>query len=139
MIAELQGVTLDLFSTGLKGEPAKPQDHNLGFAIFVVAIEDYCSRDEEVHADARDFLFPPTAEWRDQFDWAVSLAEGLNPRWLRYELDRCRCSWDEQRTVPSGRKSRRQRLQMGRNANEPEADVDGEQAAVAVGSDRVTV
>jgi hypothetical protein len=139
-MAELKWwVRLELFSKGLWQEPVKPQDHDLGFAIFVVAIEDYCSPDEEIHADARDFLFPPTAEWRNHFDWAVSLADGLNPGWLRSSLDRFRSSWDEQRAIRSARKPRRHRLQIGRNANERKANVEREQAAVAVRSDGVVV
>ena len=138
-MAERKWVTFELFTTGLWREPVKPQDHNLGFAIFVVAIEDYCSLDEVTHADARDFLFPPTADWRNHFDWAVSLSVGLNPGWLRSSLDRFRCSWDEQRAARLAKKSRRQRIQKGRKAYERKTNVEREQAAVAVRSDRVAV
>jgi hypothetical protein len=138
-MAELRWVKLECYSMGLLYEPPKQPDHNLGFAIFVVAIEDYCRPGAEIHADARDFLFPPTAEWQDQFDWAVSLAEGLNPGWLRSELDRCRGTWDVQRNDHLASKSRRQRLRMGRKANERKTSVEPEQTAIAVRGDRLAV
>ena len=138
-MAERKWVTFELFTTGLRRDPVKPQDHNLGFAIFVVAIEDYCSLDEETHANARDFLFPATPDWLNHFVWAVSLADGLNPGWLRSSLDRFRPSWDEQRAIRSARKSRRQRLHNGRKANERKADVEREQTAVTVRGDRVAI
>ena len=43
-----------------------------------------------VHKDAERFLYPQTQEWQDHYDWAVSLADGLNPAWLRDSLDRSR-------------------------------------------------
>jgi hypothetical protein len=138
-MAELRWVKLEQFSMGLAYEAPKELERNLGFAIFLVAIEDYCSPDEEIHEDARNFLYPPTAEWQDQFDWAVSLADELNPDWLRDVLDRCRWSWDQRRAERLARKSRRHRLRMGRKANERKASVEREETAVVVRGDRVAV
>ena len=71
MMFEPRCAKLELFSTGLGYEGPKEQERSLGFAIFVVATEDYGSMDPEIHADARNFLFPPSADWQNQFDWHV--------------------------------------------------------------------
>src|SRR5271165_7360973 len=114
MTAELRLAKLELFSSGLPYEPPKLVERNLGGAIFLVAIDDYRSTDEEIHEDARDFLYPPTADWQDHFDWAVSLADGLNPAWVRDALDRCRYTWDQQRADRLARKPSRRKLRMER-------------------------
>src|SRR5271156_1688556 len=137
MMLEVRWINLELFSTGLGYERPTQLEHNLGFAIFVVATEDYCSIDPEIHADARDFLFPPTADWQNQFDWAVSLADGLNPGWLRDALNRCRFSWDQERADRLARISLRQSLRKRRKANGSKTSVVRKETAVVVRGDRV--
>jgi hypothetical protein len=139
MMFEPRCAKLELFSTGLGYEGPKEQERSLGFAIFVVATEDYGSIDPEIHADARDFLFPPSADWQSQFDWACSLADGLNPSWLRGALNRCRSSWDQQRTDRLARISLRQSLRKRRKANGGKANVVRKETAVVVRGDRVAV
>lgn len=139
MMFEPRWVKLELFSTGLGYEAPKQMERSLGFAIFVVATEDYGSIDPEIHADARDFLFPPTADWKNQFDWAVSLAEGLNPGWLRDALNRCRFSWDRERADRLARISLRQSLRKGRKANGRKTSVVRKETAVVVRVDQVAV
>lgn len=73
------------------------QKRTLGGAIFLVAIDDYRSMDEHEHRDAARFLYPTTRQWRNQYEWALALTEGLNPTWLRDSLDRWRVKWDGQR------------------------------------------
>ncbi len=76
--------------------PAPPK-RNLGNAILLAAIEDYRSLHHEMHQSAKLFLFPKTPEWQNHFEWVVSLAEGVNPAWLRDALDRAKSKWDQQR------------------------------------------
>ena len=139
MMFEPRWVKVELFSTGLGYEGPKEMERSLGFAIFVVATEDYGSIDPEIHADARDFLFPPTADWKNQFDWAVSLAEGLNPGWLRDALNRSRFSWDQERADRLARISLRQSLRKRRKANGRKTSVVRKETAVVVRGDRVAV
>jgi len=139
MMFEPRCAKLELFSTGLGYEGPKEQERSLGFAIFVVATEDYGSIDPEIHADARNFLFPPSADWQNQFDWACSLADGLNPGWLRDALNRCRFSWDQQRADRLARISLRQSLRRRRKANGGQANVVRKETAVVVRGDRVAV
>jgi hypothetical protein len=96
-MSQLRVAKLELFSTGTMFPPAAPKQRNLGGAIFLVAIDDYRSIDDEIHQTAKAFLFPRTVEWQDHFDWAVSMTEGLNATWLRGELDRTRAKWDKLR------------------------------------------
>jgi hypothetical protein len=77
--------------------PSQITKRSLGGAIFLVAIADYCSPDEQEHNGAEQFLYPQTREWQEHYAWAVALAEGLNPAWLRDALDRFRGKWDETR------------------------------------------
>jgi hypothetical protein len=130
---------LELVYTGLPYEQPALKERSLGGAIFLVAIEDYCSIDDEIHEDARDFLFPPTADWQDVFDWAVSLTDELDAGWLRDALNRSQFSWDMQRADRLARMSRRQRLRRERKANERKASVEQQQAAVVVRGDWVAV
>jgi hypothetical protein len=130
---------LELLSRGLPYERPTPTEHSLGGAIFLVAIDDYCSTDDEIHEDARDFLFPPTADWRDAFDWAVSLAGEVNTAWLRDALNRSRFSWDVQRARRLAQMPRRQRLRRERKVNERKASLEQQQAAVVMRGDRVAV
>jgi len=139
MMFEPRWVKVELFSAGLGYEAPKEMERSLGFAIFVVATEDYGSIDPEIHADARDFLFPPTADWKNQFDWAVSLAEGLNPGWLRNALNRSRFSWDQERADRLARISLRQSLRKRRKANGSKTSVVRKETAVVVRGDRVAV
>jgi hypothetical protein len=90
-------VQTELYTSGPAYHPSKPRSRNLGGAIFLSAIADYRSMDEKLHQDAEQFLFPRTPEWRDHYDWAVALAEGMNPAWLRDALDKFKTKWDRQR------------------------------------------
>jgi hypothetical protein len=89
-------------STGRTYQPAKPRMRNLGAAIFWAAILDYRSMDQEEHEDAKQFLYPKTPEWQHHYDWAVRMAEGVNPAWLRDSLDRFKGKWDRQRSLRKG-------------------------------------
>jgi hypothetical protein len=77
--------------------PSHTNTRSLGGAIFLVAIDDYRSADEQEHKSAELFLYPRTFAWQERYDWAVALTEGLNPAWLREALDRCKGKWDRQR------------------------------------------
>jgi hypothetical protein len=84
------------------GPAAAPRltcERNLGRAIFLAAIEDYRSPEPERHESAALFLYPQSHEWQIRYDWAVALAEGLNPAWLRDALDRSKGQWDVQRST----------------------------------------
>jgi hypothetical protein len=70
---------------------------NLGSAIFLAAIRDYRSLNEDSHKDAERFLYPQTPDSQDHYDWAVGLMKGLDPEWLRNSLDRFKGRWDGQR------------------------------------------
>jgi hypothetical protein len=74
-----------------------PKKRNLGGAIVLAAIGDYCCMDEQAHKDAEAFLYPKTSEQQEHYDWAVALADGVNPEWLRNALDRFKAKWDWQR------------------------------------------
>jgi hypothetical protein len=74
-----------------------PPKRNLGNAILLAAIEDYRSLHPELHQSAKLFLFPPTAEWQNHFEWVISMTSGVNPAWLRDALDRAKSKWDKQR------------------------------------------
>jgi hypothetical protein len=87
----------DVYATATIERPSQTNARSLGGAIFLVAIQDYRSADEQEHKSAERFLYPRTREWQEQYDWAVALTEGLNPAWLRDQLDRCRRKWDRQR------------------------------------------
>ena len=67
-----------LYSTG-RHTADTTQMRNLGSAIFLAAIVDYRSVDQEAHDHAELFLYPQTQDWQDHYDWAVALFEGLNP------------------------------------------------------------
>jgi hypothetical protein len=74
-----------------------PKKYNLGGAIVLAAIGDYRCMDEQAHKDAEAFLYPKTPEQQEHYDWAVALADGVNPAWLRDALDRFKAKWDWQR------------------------------------------
>jgi hypothetical protein len=87
----------DIYATAPIERPSQTNMRSLGGAIFLVAIQDYRSADEQEHKSAELFLYPRTREWQEQYDWAVALTEGLDPAWLREALDKCKNKWDRQR------------------------------------------
>jgi hypothetical protein len=91
---------------------AAPPVRDLGLAIVVVAIADYCGRDEELHRDAAHFLFPKTEAARRHYAWAVAIQDKVNAAWLREELDRARPAWDAEREA-SKRKDYEKRIRLG--------------------------
>jgi hypothetical protein len=91
------GVYVPLSITGPAYKPSRPRTRNLGAAILLAAVQDYRSMDEERHKDAERFLYPQTPECQDHYNWVVSMADGLNPAWLRDSLDESRNKWDWQR------------------------------------------
>lgn len=104
----------ELYSSGPLYQQSKPRRRNLGGAIFLAAIADYRSMDEKLHQNAEQFLYPKTTEWQDHYDWAVALAEGMNPAWLRDALDRFKAKWDKQRferRASRGRRASRNTIQ----------------------------
>ena len=119
MSNELRFVSRELATISPTYQPARPRTRNLGAAILLAAVQDYRGMDEERHKDAERFLYPQTLESQDHYDWVVSLADGLNPAWLRDSLDRTRSKWDWQRggrIVASGRRRR-----IGRRGKSDEA------------------
>ena len=88
-----------LYSTGPAYPPTQPRMRNLGSAIFLAAIADYRSLDQEAHDHAELFLYPQTQDWQDHYDWAVALLERLNPEWLRDALDQSKLKWDLERSA----------------------------------------
>lgn len=99
MKLDLQLVGVDLETTGIPASPIALRGRSLGSAIILAAVKDYHSLQKEVHESAANFLYPRTHEWQSQYDWAVALAEGLNPAWLRDALDRSKATWDVQRSA----------------------------------------
>ena len=99
---------------GAMNQPSQLKKRSLGGAIFLAAIADYCSTDEEEHKSAEQFLYPQTRQWQEHYDWAVALAEGLNPAWLRDALDRFRGKWDGKRAQRMALATRRA-LKSARN------------------------
>ena len=120
MSKALGAIRIELSTTGPIHQPARPHKrYNLGAAILLVAVQDYRSLNEDAHKDAERFLFPQTQEYQDHYDWVVSLADGLNPAWLRDSLDRSRSKWDWQRgarVIATGRRSRIGRKGKGHEA-----------------------
>jgi len=101
MSDEMQFIQLTpgrFFSAGLAYRPPAARERNLGAAIFLVAIADYRGLNDEDHEDAKAFLYPQEPEWRNHYDWAVSISEGLNPAWLRNMLNRSKSRWDRERS-----------------------------------------
>jgi hypothetical protein len=90
-------------------QPVKPRIRNLGAAILLAAVQDYRSLNEDRHKDAERFLYPQTQDYQQHYDWVVSMADGLNPAWLRDALDRSRSKWDWQRggRILAGGRNRR--------------------------------
>jgi hypothetical protein len=97
MSNELRFVSRELVTISPTYQPVRPRTRNLGAAILLAAVQDYRCMDEDRHKDAERFLYPQTPESQDHYDWVVSLADGVNPAWLRDSLDRSRSKWDWQR------------------------------------------
>jgi hypothetical protein len=124
---EMVFAEMNIYAAETIYRPSQTNTRSLGGAIFLVAIEDYQSADEQEHKSAELFLYPRTLEWQEHYDWAVALTEGLNPAWLRDALDRCKGKWDRQRArqialetskalkmrLQSDRRSRRNEEQHG--------------------------
>ena len=97
MSDEPRFVYVELATISPTYQPVRPRTRNLGAAILLAAVQDYRCLNEEAHKDAERFLYPQTPESQDHYDWVVSMADGLNPAWLRDSLDRSRNKWDWQR------------------------------------------
>lgn len=109
MSNEPRFVSRELVTISPTYQPVRPRTRNLGAAILLAAVQDYRSLNEDVHKDAERFLYPQTQESQEHYDWVVSMADGLNPAWLRDSLDRSRSKWDWQRggrIVATGRRRR---------------------------------
>ena len=112
MSNEPRFVSRELVTISPTYQPARPRMRNLGAAILLSAVQDYRSLDEDIHKDAERFLYPQTQQFQDHYDWVVSLADGLNPAWLRDALDRSRKKWDWQRgarIIAAGREKDRRK------------------------------
>ena len=107
MSNELEDATTVIYSTGAMYRITAPRKLNLGGAILLAAIHDYRGVDEGVHKDAELFLYPQTEDWLEQYEWAVAMADGVNPEWLRESLDRCKSKWDLQRLLRKQKKHRK--------------------------------
>ena len=105
MSNEMKLVNTDIVA--VMDPPSQIKKRSLGVAIFLFAIADYCSLDEQEHKTAEQFLYPQTREWQEHYAWAVALAEGLNPAWLRDALDRFRAEWDGKRAGLMASETRR--------------------------------
>jgi hypothetical protein len=97
MSNELRFVSRELVTISPSYQRATPRMRNLGAAILLAAVQDYRCMNEERHKDAERFLYPQTPESQQHYDWVISLADGVNPAWLRDSLDRSRNKWDWQR------------------------------------------
>ena len=62
-----------------------PRARNLGGAILLAAIDRTPAAWMKTSARERGTvsLSPNTPEWQEQYNWAVALADDLNPAWLR--------------------------------------------------------
>jgi hypothetical protein len=119
MSNELRFVSRNLVTISPAYQPVKPRTRNLGAAILLTAVQDYRCMDEDRHKDAERFLYPQTPESKEHYDWVVSLADGVNPAWLRDSLDRSRNKWDWQRGARISATGRVRRI--GRRGKEDEA------------------
>jgi hypothetical protein len=118
MSNELRFVSRELVTISPTYQPVKARTRNLGAAILLAAVQDYRCMDEERHKDAERFLYPQTAESQDHYDWVVSLADGVNPAWLRDSLDRSRNKWDWQRGARISATGRVRRIGRRRQGDE---------------------
>jgi hypothetical protein len=113
---EMDFVNEEVFSAGSIYMPPPVRRGSLGGAILLAAIADYRSMDDAVHKDADQFLYPRTPECQDHYNWAVSMAGGLNPAWIRDALDRSKRKWDVQRLERQTLQGRRGSLVVARQA-----------------------
>ena len=111
-------VCIPLSTSRLAYQPSRPRIRNLGAAILLAAVQDYRRLDEEMHQGAAQFLYPQTQESQDHYEWVVSLADGVNPAWLRDSLDRSRKKWDWQRAERISASGRVRRIVKRRKGNE---------------------
>jgi hypothetical protein len=107
MINGMELTEREISTVGTNYKPPQAKKRSLGGAIFLTAIADYCGTDPQEHKSAQRFLYPQTREWREHYDWAVELADGINPAWLREALDRFKGKWDGQRAKRIARETRR--------------------------------
>jgi hypothetical protein len=105
MTDEMKLAHMDIYAEGPLYKPSQTKKRSLGAAIFLVAIEDYRSTDEQEHKTAERFLYPQTRRWQEHYDWALALADELNPAWLRDALDRFKDEWDGQRAQRTARET----------------------------------
>jgi hypothetical protein len=128
MSDEMELAKTDGYEADTIEQPSKTAKRSLGAAIFLVAIDDYRSADDQEHKSAERFLYPKTPEWQEHYDWAVALTDGLNPAWLRDALDRSKTKWDRERSRQMARETRRdlkRRLKLDRR-NRPNEEPRGE-------------
>jgi hypothetical protein len=118
MSNELRFVSRELVTISPTYQPVKARTRNLGAAILLAAVQDYRCMDEDRHKDAERFLYPQTPELQDHYDWVVSLADGVNPAWLRDSLDRSRNKWDWQRGARISATGRVRRIGKRRQGDE---------------------
>jgi hypothetical protein len=117
MLDEKMLAGMDIYTEGSLYKPSQIKKRSLGGAIFLAAIADYISTDEEGHTSAKQFLYPQTPSWQEQYDWAIALTEGVNPAWLREALDRFKGKWDEiyaQQTAVESRRALKRRSTLDR-------------------------
>jgi hypothetical protein len=107
MTDEMELAHMDIYVEGPIYKQSQTKKRSLGAAIFLVAIEDYRSTDEQEYRTAERFLYPQTRRWQEHYDWALALADELNPAWLRDALDRFKGKWDMQRAERTARETRR--------------------------------
>jgi hypothetical protein len=128
MTDEMVLTQTDIYTEGSIYKPSQIKKRSLGGAIFLAAIADYVSPDEQDHESAKRFLYPQTRKWQEQYDWAMALTEGVNPAWLREALDRSKDKWDKQhaqRAALGARRALKRRLKSDRR-NRPNEEQRGE-------------
>ncbi len=108
MTDQMKLAHLDIYAEGPMYKRPQTKQRSLGAAIFLVAIEDYRGTDEQEYRTAERFLYPHTRRWQKHYDWALALADELNPAWLREALDRSKDKWDEQRAQRTARATRKE-------------------------------
>jgi hypothetical protein len=108
MTDEMKLAHMAIYAESTIYRPAQTRKRSLGAAIFLVAIEDYRGADEQDHRTAKRFLYPQTRQWQEHYEWALALADELNPAWLRDALDRLKGNWDTQRAERTARETRKE-------------------------------
>jgi hypothetical protein len=128
MTDEMVLAHLNIYADGSIYRPSQIKKRSLGGAIFLAAIADYVSTDEQDHKSAKRFLYPQTRKWQEHYDWAMALTEGVNPAWLREALDRFKDKWDRkhaQRMALESRRTLKKRLKSDRRSS-PNVEQRGE-------------